>query len=108
MMHYKDAADALGLAKSNQGGNISELCRKGKIAGAEYIVSGWRVPEEWVYNRVLQQAATAPCPMCNSNPLSIVPHEDYEQAHIICPECALDISPRAFSDLRKEMKNARA
>ncbi len=103
MMHVKKASEILGLAASNKGGNISSLCRRGKIEGAEYIVSGWRVPEEWVYSRALKQATTSSCPKCKNKPLSVVPHEDYAQSRIICISCGLDVSTEEFVEIRIKM-----
>ncbi len=100
MMHIKEAADILGLAKSNEARNLAALCREGRVAGAEYISPGWRVPEEWVYKRVLQRAATAKCPTCGNKALSIVPHEDVDQARIICISCGMEVSPREFAEIK--------
>ncbi len=100
MIHAKKAADILGLAKSNEGRNIAAMCRNGKVDGAVYFSPGWRVPEEWVYSRLLQKAATFTCPQCHCKPLSIVPHEDIDQARIVCISCGMDVSPREFSEIR--------
>lgn len=100
MMHVKEASKVLGLAPSNEGKNIAAMCKKGKVDGSVYFSAGWRVPEEWVYNRVLRKAATAMCPKCEHTPISIVPHEDNKQARIVCPCCGLDVSPKEFAEIR--------
>ncbi len=101
MMYVKEAAQVLGLSPSNHGSNINSLCRKGSIAGAEYVKPGWRVPIEWVYRKVLHQAAGALCPKCGHKPLAVDMRESVDECRIVCSACELDVSPQAFAELRR-------